>query len=170
MSLSMDLSEAFIQIRGNNGDSFAKKYANNKKCEKLFVQIESLSMSLQMEFSRLQGTSLHRLQTQTIGNHIQDIIEDGSNSIIESVFCNDKLYYPYLEFLYEDIQQNFSESVAHTFQQIQDLHLTYNFNQIVWQIKDFDYQSIIRLLECLIIGYVFRRYERRKAMPAGCYN
>lgn len=166
----MNLSEMFIQIRSNNGNLGAEKYTNNKKCEKLYVQIESLSMSLQMEFNRIQGTSLHRLQTKTVGNHIRNIIEIGSNEIIESVFCNEKLYYPYMEYLYEELQHYFSESVAQTYQQIQDLHLTYNFNQIVWQIKDFDYQTIIRLLECLVIAYVFRRFQRRKAMPAGCYN
>ncbi|MHA1674489.1 MAG: hypothetical protein ACTSYI_12790 [Promethearchaeota archaeon] len=166
----MNLSEMFIQIRGNNGDLGAIDYSNNKKCEKFYVQIESLSMSLQMEFSRLQGTSLHRLKSQKVGNNIRDIIEDGTNEIIESVFCNEKLYYPYMEYLYEELQHHFSETIDQTFQQIKDLHLTYNFNQIVWQIKDFDYQTVIRLLECLVIAYVFRRFNRRKAMPAGCYN
>ena len=160
----------FIQIRGNNGDLGAIDYSNNQKCEKIYVQIESLSMSLQMEFSRLQGTSLHRLKSQKVGHHIRDIIEDGTNEIIESVFCDEKLYYPYMEYLFEELQHYFSETIDQTFQQIKDLHLTYNFNQIVWQIKDFEYQTVIRLLECLVIAYVFRRFQRRKNMPAGCYN
>lgn len=166
----MDLSEMLIQIRGKKGDSIAQSYTNNKRCEQLYLQIESLSMSLQMEFNRIQGSSLHKLQTHQIGNNIKEIIEDGINAIIDKVFSNERLYKPYLDYLYEEIQKYFPDKAKQVFCEVSELHLKYNFDQIVWKIKNFDYQTVIRMLECLIVGYVFRRYERRKIMPGGCYN
>ncbi|MCF2139790.1 MAG: hypothetical protein K9W44_07035 [Candidatus Lokiarchaeota archaeon] len=166
----MDLTETFISIRESKGDSVAKQYLNDKKCSQLDLQIESLSMTLQMEFNRIQGSSLHQLQTNSVGNQIRDIIEDGINDIINVVNKNPRVFKAYLNYLYDDIQTHFSEDINQVFYEVQQLHLTYNFNQIVWKIKDFDYQTIIRILKCMLIANVLRRYNRRKFIPAGCYT
>lgn len=166
----MDLTETFIQIRERNGDSFAADYSNKKKCQKLDLQIESLSMSLQMEFSRIQGSNLHQIKSYSIGNHIRDIVEDGINDIIHTINAKPHVFKSYLEDLYQNTQKFLSEGAYQVFCEVQQLNLTYNFNQIVWKIKDFDYQTIIRILKCLIIENVLRRFNRRQFMPSGCYT
>ncbi len=166
----MNLTETFIKIRESKGDSLAEEYSNRKKCEKLDLQVESLSMSLQMEFSRIQGSSLHQLQSNSIGDHIRDIVEDGVNDIITTINKRPIVFKSYLEILYQNLQTFFSPEANQVFYEVQQLHLTYNFNQIAWKIKDFDYQTIIRILKCLIIGNVLRRYNRRKFIPGSCYT
>ena len=61
---SNELFNVFVTKRANAGDKFAQKHLKEEKITQLLLKIESLGMAMQMEFSRIQGTSLHQIKTK----------------------------------------------------------------------------------------------------------
>jgi len=164
----MTLDETFLKVRANIGDKIAKDYfiKQNKKNNELGLKIDTLSMSLQMEFSRIQGTMLHQLRTKNEGRSLRDIIMDGLDNILD-IYGQEEYYKDFLIELLNELIESPSSSAIKAYLSIKDLNLIHDYNQIVGAINDLDYQNIIRVLKILIISSTIRRYERRNFIR-GC--
>ena len=165
----MTLNETFLKIRANIGDSVAQNYfveqiqKDIQKNNALGLKIETLSMSLQMEFSRIQGTMLHQLRTKSTGRSLRDIIMNGLDAILV-IYGQEEFYKDYLIEQLSELMDNVSSKAIQAYLHIKDMNLVHNFNQIVGAIKDLEYNDIIRILKVLIISSTIRRHERKYFM------
>ena len=158
----MSIENLFLQIRANIGDKNAKTYLVDviKKEQQLELKIEALSMTLQIEFSRIQGSMLHQLTTKKIGNDIRNIITDSLEECIQ-IYAKEEFYKDYLGQLLLDFSENLSANAIHAYLSIKDMNLIYDFHRIVSVIHDLAYHDIINLLKVLIISTIVRRSQRR---------
>ncbi|QEE16879.1 hypothetical protein DSAG12_02709 [Promethearchaeum syntrophicum] len=162
----MTLDEAFLKIRANIGDSVAQNYftkqiqKNIEKSKELGIKIDTLSMSLQMEFSRIQGTMLHQLKTKSTGRSLKDIIMNGLDTILE-IYGQDEFYKDFLMELLGELIECLTSKAIQSYLLIKELNLIHDYNQIVSSIQDLEYQDVIRILKILIISSTIRRHERR---------
>lgn len=161
-----DISEIFLKKRANSGDKVAKDYLHGNLIERLSLEIESLGMSMQMQFSRIQGSSLHQINTKEVGNQLKSIIEAGINKLINTYLKDEKFYKPHLQITQLENLKDLTDKALLVYEGIKNMNLSYDFQQIVWQIKDLKYIDVIRILKVLIITSIFRRSERRKFFPA----
>ena len=165
----MTLNETFLKVRANIGDTMAQNYfveqiqKDIQKNNQLGLKIDTLSMSLQMEFSRIQGTMLHQLRTKTTGRSLKDIIMNGLDAILD-IYGQEEFYKDYLIEQLSELMDNVSSKAIQAYLRIKDLNLVHNFNQIVGAIKDLEYNDIIRILKVLIISSTIRRHERKYFM------
>ncbi len=168
----MTLNETFLKVRANIGDKMAQNYfveqiqKDIQKSDKLGLKIDTLSMSLQMEFSRIQGTMLHKLKTKTTGKSLKDIIINGLDAILD-IYGQEEFYKDYLIEQLSELIENVSSKAIKAYLSIKDLNLVHNYNRIVGVIQDLEYQNVIRILKVLIISSTIRRYERRNFIK-GC--
>ncbi|XEO76510.1 hypothetical protein WKT22_01534 [Candidatus Lokiarchaeum ossiferum] len=160
-----DISEIFLKKRANSGDKVAKDYLHGNLIERLSLEIESLGMSMQMQFSRIQGSSLHQINTKEVGNQLKSIIETGINKLITTYIQDVKFYQPHLQITQLENLKDLTDQALLVYERIKNMNLSYDFQQIVWQIKDLKYIDVIRILKVLIITSIFRRSERRKFFP-----
>lgn len=177
MSSQSTLSSLFLGVRAKKGDSIANQFLDEmgekqladkqlaELREILDLEVESLSMSLQMQFSRTQGSALTQMHSKHIGNQIKDIIEEGTNKLVTELSGHPKKILPILD---QILQKSFGElpkSAQDVYPFVQSLNLSHDFSKIIYQIQSFSYQDIIRTLKCLVIASVFRRYKRRMFLP-----
>jgi hypothetical protein len=168
----MTLNETFLKVRANFGDTLAKNYfveqiqKDIQNSKELGIKIDTLSMSLQMEFSRVQGTMLHQLQTKTTGRSLRDIIINGLDAILE-IYGQEEFYKDFLIELLSDLIDHLRSKAIQAYLSIKDLNLTHDYNLIVGAINDLEYKNVIRILKILIISSTIRRYERRSFIR-GC--
>ena len=158
----MTIENIFLQIRANIGDKIAKTYLVDviKKEQQLELKIEALSMTLQVEFSRIQGSMLHQLNTKKIGNEIRNIITISLEECIQ-IYNQEEFYKDYLSQLLLEFSEDLSTKAIHAYLSIKDMNLIYDFHRIVSVIHDLVYQDIINLLKVLIISTIVRRSQRR---------
>jgi len=158
----MTIENLFLQIRANIGDKIAKTYLIDaiKKEQQLELKIEALSMTLQIEFSRIQGSMLHQLTTKKIGNDIRNIITDSLEECIQ-IYTKEEFYKDYLGQLLLEFSENLSAKAIHAYLSIKDMNLIYDYHRIVSVIHDLDYHDVINLLKVLIISTIVRRSQRR---------
>ena len=164
----MALNETFLKIRANIGDQIAQNYFVERvqKDNELGLKIDTLSMSLQMEFSRIQGTMLHQLKTKTTGRSLRDIIMKGLDTILD-IYSQEEFYKDYLVELLTDLIDNVTSNAIQAYLSIKDMNLIHDYNQIVNAIQDLKYKDVICILKILIISSTIRRYERRSFIR-GC--
>ncbi len=168
----MTLNETFLKVRANIGDQMAQNYfveqiqKDNQKNNMLGLKIDTLSMSLQMEFSRVQGTMLHQLKTKTTGRSLRDIIMNGLETILE-IYGQEEFYKDFLIELLSELVDDLSSKAIQAYLCIKDLNLIHGYNQIVSKIQDLEYKDVIRILKILIISSTIRRHERRNFIK-GC--
>jgi hypothetical protein len=162
---SNELFNVFVTKRANAGDKFAQKHLKEEKITQLLLKIESLGMAMQMEFSRIQGTSLHQIKTKEAGKHLKAIINDGLNDILQDYSQMEKVNYTYLKHDQLENMHALGDKALIIFENLKLLNLYHNFDQIVNRIKAVPYEDIIRILKILIITSIFRRSERRKLLP-----
>ena len=168
----MTLNETFLKVRANIGDQMAQNYfveqiqKDNQKNNKLGLKIDTLSMSLQMEFSRVQGTMLHQLKTKTTGRSLRDIIVNELETILE-IYKQEEFYKDFLIELLSELIDDLSSKAIRAYLCIKDLNLIHDYNQIVCVIQDLEYKNVIRILKILIISSTIRRHERRNFIR-GC--
>ncbi len=158
----MALNETFLKIRANIGDEIAQNYFVDRvqKDNELGLKIDTLSMSLQMEFSRIQGTMLHQLRTKTTGRSLKDIIMNGLDTILD-IYGEEEFYKDFLIELLSELIDDLSSQAIQAYLSIKDLNLIHDYNQIVSVIRDLEYKNVIRILKILIISSTIRRHERR---------
>ena len=123
-------------------------------------------MSLQMEFSRIQGTMLHQLQTKTTGRSLREIIMNGLDAILD-IYGQEEFYKDFLIELLSELIDDLSSIAIQAYLCIKDLNLIHDYNQIVGAIQDLEYKDVIRILKVLIISSTIRRHERRNFIR-GC--
>jgi len=168
----MTLNETFLKVRANIGDKMAQDYfveqiqKDIQKNNKLGLKIDTLSMSLQMEFSRVQGTMLHQLKTKTTGRSLRDIIVNGLETILE-IYGQEEFYKDFLIELLSELIDDLSSIAIQAYLCIKDLNLIHDYNHIVDAIQDLEYHDVIRILKILIISSTIRRHERRNFIK-GC--
>ena len=164
----MALDETFLKIRANIGDKIAQNYfiEQIQKDNELGLKIDTLSMSLQMEFSRVQGTMLHQLRTKTTGRSLREIIMNGLDAILD-IYGQEEFYKDFLIQLLSELIDNLSSQAIQAYLCIKDLNLIHDYNQIVGAIQDLEYKDVIRILKVLIISSTIRRHERRNFI-SGC--
>ena len=158
----MTIENVFLQIRANIGDKIAKTYLIDaiKKEQQLEWKIEALSVTFQIEFSRIQGSMLHQLTTKKIGNEIRNIITDSLEECIQ-IYTQEESYKDYLSQLLLDFSENLSAKAIHAYLCIKDMNLIYDYHRIVSAIHNLAYHDIINLLKVLIISTIVRRSQRR---------
>ncbi|MHA1511509.1 MAG: hypothetical protein ACTSRX_07300 [Promethearchaeota archaeon] len=158
----MALNETFLKIRANIGDQIAQNYFVERvqKDSELGLKIDTLSMSLQMEFSRIQGTMLHQLRTKTTGRSLRDIIMNGLDTILD-IYGEEEFYKDFLIELLSELIDDLSSQAIQAYLSIKELNLIHDYNQIVSAIRDLEYKDVIRILKILIISSTIRRHERR---------
>ena len=162
----MTLNEAFLKVRANIGDPMAQNYFTKQiqkdiqKSKELGIKIDTLSMSLQMEFSRVQGTMLHQLKTKTTGRSLRDIIMNGLDTILD-FYGEDEFYKDFLIELLSELIEHLTSKAIQSYLLIKELNLIHDYNQIVSSIQNLEYQDVIRILKILIISSTIRRHERR---------
>ena len=167
-----NLSDLFLGVRAQKGDSEAQQIldgagrTNEAHVEKLDLAIESLSMSLQMQFSRIDGSQLKQLRTKHIGKELQTIIEEGITTLVAQLGCDPKVLRPAFKLLFQRAYDAMGQSAKESYQYVKSLNLQLDFSKIVFQIQTFPYQDIIRTLKCLVIASVLRRYKRRLFLPS----
>ena len=161
----MALNETFLKIRANIGDQIAQNYfvEQTQKDYELGLKIDTLSMSLQMEFSRIQGTMLHQLRTKTTGRSLKDIIMNGLDNILD-IYGQEEFYKDYLIEQLSELVDNISSKAIQAYLPIKELNLLHNYKQVVYAIKDLEYNDVIRILKILIISSTIRRHERKYFM------
>jgi len=164
----MALNETFLKIRANIGDQIAQNYFVERvqKDNELGLKIDTLSMSLQMEFSRIQGTMLHQLRTKTTGRSLRDIIMSGLDTILD-IYGEEEFYKDFLIELLTELVDDLSSQAIQAYLSIKELNLIHDYNQIVSVIRDLEYKDVIRILKILIISSTIRRHERRNFIR-GC--
>ena len=168
----MTLNETFLKVRQNNGDKLAQNYfieqiqKDIQRGKELGIKIDTLSMSLQMEFSRIQGTMLHQLKTKTEGRSLRDIIMNGLDAILD-IYAQEEFYKDFLIELLGEMIDNLTSNAIQAYLSIKDINLVHNYNQIVGAIQDLEYKDVIRLLKILIISSTIRRHDRRSFIR-GC--
>ena len=161
----MALNETFLKIRANIGDQVAQNYfvEQTQKDYELGLKIDTLSMSLQMEFSRIQGTMLHQLRTKTAGRSLKDIIMNGLDNILD-IYGQEEFYKDYLIEQLSELVDNIISKAIQAYLPIKELNLLHNYKQVVDAIKDLEYNDVIRILKILIISSTIRRHERKYFM------
>jgi len=168
----MTLNETFLKVRANFGDSLAQNYfveqiqKDIQKSKELGIKIDTLSMSLQMEFSRVQGTMLHQLKTKTTGICLKDIIMNGLEKILQ-IYGQEEFYKDFLIELLSELIDHLTSKAIQAYLSIKELNLIHDYNHIVGAIQDLEYKDVIRILKILIISSTIRRHERRSFIR-GC--
>ena len=159
------ISDLFLGVRAKKGDAIARTFlddSNIKQMEKLDLEIESLSMSLQMLFGRIQGSALVQMHSKQIGNQLAVIIEDGINKLVAHLASNPKIFCPLFEQIFQQTYDDMDASSQEVYPFVQSLNLQHDFPKIIFQIQSFPYHNIIRTLKCLVVASVRRRYKRRQ--------
>lgn len=163
------LSNLFLGVRAGKGDAQANQFLkdmNDKQLvETLDLEIESLSMSLQMQFGRTQGSNLMQIRSKQIGNQIRDIIEEGTNKLVAQLSKKPRKFLPIFHLIFESTQDSMTKSAQEVYPFVQSLNLSHDFCKIIFHIQSFPYQDIIQTIKCLVIASVFRRYKRRQFLP-----
>ncbi len=157
-----NLTNIFTSLRAKNGDEIAQACVDIKRFEKCDLQLESLSMSLQMQFSRLQRSSLQKLQSRKIGKEIRHIVENGTEDLIKLVLTDEDFFYEQLYGLFTQTKEQMSAVARINAQQLQGLNLIHDFESIAYNLQNFEYADVIRLLKCMLIISIHRRAERRQ--------
>jgi len=160
------LSSLFLGVRAKKGDSMAGEFLDAMDDEqllwaKLDLEVEALSMSLQMQFSRFSGSNLTQIRSRQIGNQIKDVIEEGVSNLVTKLSETPRKVLPIFDQVFQKSFDELTESAQNVFPFVQSLNLSHDFSKIVYQIQSFSYQDIIRSLKCLVISSAFRRYKRR---------
>lgn len=163
-----DLSMILSSIRASKGDQAAKQYILSKRIQAFDLKLEALSMSLQMQFNRLLSSNLHKLQSNSIGKEIHQIVENGLKELI-SIYLKDECFYKFeMHNLFEQIKSMMSVQAINVSKGIQNYNISHDFDNIVFQLKEFDYKNIICVLKCLLIINVNRRAKRRQFLSNTC--
>ena len=157
-----ELNNLFTHIRANAGDQMARHDINRKDYDVFDLQIESLSMSLQMQFSRLQGTTLHKIRSRSIAQELRNIIEDGLSSLILRYLKSETFLSRQLKSAFSQNEQDMDIRAREIYSSMRNLNLSHDFNKISYKIQDLHYDDIIRILKNLIITAIIRRSKRRK--------
>ena len=159
------MSDLFLGVRAKKGDSLARKFLDrldDKQVEALDLEMESLSMSLQMQFGRTQGSALIRMHSKQIGKKLTEIIENGINKLVDQLASSPKKFLSAFDLIFRQTYDNMDQSAHEVYPFVQALNLQYDFHKIIFQIQSFPYHNIIRTLKCLVIASVRRRYKRRQ--------
>lgn len=161
-----DINDIFNNIRAKRGDFIAQDSLDSDRMQDFDLQLESLSMSLQMQFSRIQSTSLHKIKTHEIGREIKKIVHNGMDELITLYLKNEEFYDSQLTKLMEKIKNEMRYEVRIQAQKIQELNLIHDFEKIAYELNSLEYSDIIRVLKGMLIITIHRRAERRHFLSA----
>ena len=153
-------------MRANNGDSGAKRCLESNRIQEFDLQLESLSMSLSMQLSRLNRSSLQRIRSKSIGSAIQDIVNAGLNKLIDIYLSNELFYEGEINHLCSEIKSCMAPSTLQYYDIISSLNLVLDFEKVAYHIQDLPYDEMIRVLKCNLITSIQRRSQRRRFLPS----
>lgn len=161
-----DLSDIFSSMRAKKGDNVAKNTMKEERIQQFDLQLESLSMSLQMQFNRLQSSTLHKIKSKEIGDEIKNIVEAGMENLINIYLCDEDFYKIEMHNLFERIKADMDEKTRNTAKNVQGLNIYHDFEKISYQLGEFDYANVIRVIKCMLIININRRAKRRHYLKA----
>ena len=155
-----NLNDIFTSLRAKKGDEIAQTCVDNTKIQDFDLRVETLSMSLQMQFSRLQNSNLQKWQSREIGKEIKRIVNDGIQELINTYLDQEDFFRNEMHNLFTKIKTDMSEKAKNAASDMKNLNIVLDFEKIAFELKDLQYADVVRVLKTLIIVNVYRRAKR----------